>query len=122
MLVEQYFARLESIIDGYGSIRAKTIFKDKRTEHIGYFRAELFFRDGSSLHIREFISTRHRIDRYTYAYHYQDAADRLIFRYDNTRHFPNLPNFPHHKHIPDDVIPASEPDLQDVIDEILDIS
>lgn len=121
MLVEQYFAQLESIIESYGTIRTKTVFKDKRSEYIGYFRAELFFHDGSSLHVREFIFTRSEIDRYTYVYHYQDADNRLIFRYDNTRHFPELPNFPHHKHIPDDTVSAPEPDLQTVLDEVLGI-
>jgi hypothetical protein len=93
--------------------------KDKRSQHIGYFRAELFFPDGSSLHVREFATTQLRIDRYTYVYHYQDADDQLIFRYDNTHHFPDLPDFPHHRHTPYEVASASEPDLQSVIDEIL---
>lgn len=119
MLVEQYFAYLESLIENYGAIRTKAIVKDKRSEHVGYFRAELFFHDGSSLHVREFVFTRSEIDRYTYVYHYQDADNQLIFRYDNTRHFPELPNFPHHKHTPEGPVPVPEPDLSAVLDEIL---
>lgn len=119
MLIEEYFALLESLIDSCGDARTKTIHKDKRSQHTGYFRADLFFPDGSSLHIREFVTTQIRIDRYTYVYHYQDADDRLIFRYDNTHHFPDRPNFPHHRHTPDGVALAPEPDLQSVIDEVL---
>ncbi|MEH1781392.1 MAG: DUF6516 family protein [Nostoc sp.] len=33
-----------------------------------------------------------------YRYHFQDEQNSLIFRYDSTPHFPNLPSFPHHKH------------------------
>ena len=119
MLIEEYFALLESLIDSCGDARTKTIHKDKRSQHTGYFRADLFFPDGSSLHIREFVTTQIRIDRYTNVYHYQDADDRLIFRYDNTHHFPDRPNFPHHRHTPDGVALAPEPDLQSVIDEVL---
>ena len=52
-----------------------------------------------------------------YAYHYQDSNKQLIFRYDNTRHFPDLPNFPHHKHLSSEVISVEEVDLEDVIRE-----
>ena len=51
----------------------------------------------------------------------QDARDLLIFRYDNTRHFPALPTFPHHKHTPEGVVPVSEPDLQMIVAEVLDL-
>jgi Family of unknown function (DUF6516) len=39
-----------------------------------------------------------------YRYHFQDAQNNLIFRYDSTPHFPELHSFPHHKHLPDQVI------------------
>ncbi len=54
-----------------------------------------------------------------YAYHYQNAQTQLIFRYDNTRHFPDLATFPHHKHLPAQVIPSEEMDLERVIQEIV---
>jgi hypothetical protein len=118
MLVEQYFAQLEEVINACGSIRTKIIYKDKRSEYVGYFKAELYFQNGSSLHVREFAFTRSEIVKYTYSYHYQDADGRLIFRYDNTRHFPDLANFPHHKHTPAGVAPADKPDLRTILDEV----
>lgn len=41
----------------------------------------------------------------------------LLFRYDNAPHFPNLKTFPHHKHIPNDVIPVTKPLITEVIEE-----
>lgn len=38
------------------------------------------------------------IVRDTYSYHWADTEGRLIRRWDNTPHFPNLPGFPHHVH------------------------
>lgn len=121
MFVDEYFAHLEILIDACGSIRAKTVHKDKRSDYVGYFRADLYFYDGSLLHIREFVFTRSQIVKDIYAYHYQNAEERMIFRYDNTGHFQNLPNFPHHKHTPAEVISVLEPDLQVVLNEILNL-
>ena len=55
-----------------------------------------------------------------YAYHYQDAAQQLVFRYDNAAHRPALPQ-PAHVHTPSGIEPASPPALAAVLDEILRI-
>ena len=119
MLVETYFAQLEAIVDACGSIRTSVINKDKRSDYVGYFKADLYFFDGSLLHVREFVFTRSGVVKDTYAYHFQDAEGKLLLRYDNTRHFPELPDYPHHKHLPDRAVSTPEPDLQTVIDEVL---
>ncbi len=55
-----------------------------------------------------------------YRYHFQDNQNNLIFRYDSTPHFPDLPTFPHHKHLPDNVIACDKPKLPEVLEEVLD--
>ena len=52
-----------------------------------------------------------------YRYHFQDKQNNLVFRYDNTPHFPGLEGFPHHKHLPDKVSGADEPSILNVIEE-----
>jgi len=41
----------------------------------------------------------------------------LVFRYDNTPHFPGLEGFPHHKHLSDKVTGTEEPSILKVIEE-----
>jgi len=53
-----------------------------------------------------------------YRYHFQDEGNKLVFRYDNTPHFPRLKAFPNHKHLPDDVIPSTRPSVREVLDEV----
>ena len=53
-----------------------------------------------------------------YAYHYQDASNNLIFRYDNAAHKPALP-LADHKHTPTAIHPTMAPTFETVIDEIL---
>ena len=55
-----------------------------------------------------------------YRYHFQDSQNNLIFRYDSTPHFPDLPTFPHHKHLPDNVVAYEKPNLTEVLEEVLE--
>lgn len=40
-----------------------------------------------------------RLSLLPYSYHWADANQRLIRRWDNAFHHPTLPNFPHHVHM-----------------------
>ena len=52
-----------------------------------------------------------------YRYHFQDKQNNLVFRYDNTPHFPGVEGFPHHKHLSDKISGAAEPSILNVIQE-----
>ena len=89
-------------------------------QYRGLFRTRVSFWDESYLTIDEVIDTTPgypEILRYSYTY---IKGDEHIFRYDNAPHYPNLPTFPHHKHIgPDEIPQASEkPTLSQVFKEI----
>lgn len=59
-----------------------------------------------------------QFDFLSYRYHLQNAQNTLIFRYDNTPHFPQLSSFPHHKHLPYAVENSQKPKLLQVICEV----
>ncbi|MDZ7961177.1 MAG: DUF6516 family protein [Aulosira sp. DedQUE10] len=65
------------------------------------------------------VVTDSKLEFLDYRYHFQDEQNRLIFRYDSTPHFPNLPNFPHHKHLPDEVIASEKPEITQVLKEAM---
>jgi hypothetical protein len=119
-LIEDYFRQVATLITTAGSIHSSSITYDKRSTSIGFIRGDIYFLDGSLLHLREFVNVEHGIERYMYAYHYQRPDGTLVFRYDNTPHFPALPTFPHHKHETSEanVVAASPPDLQTILTEI----
>ena len=52
-----------------------------------------------------------------YRYHFQDKKNKLVFRYDNTPHFPKLEGAPHHKHLPDKVAGVAKPSIFKIIEE-----
>ena len=81
-------------------------------------RIRVRFRRGHMLELNEaVVGEAGRPRRLGYRYHFQDEQNKLVFRYDNTPHFPGLENFPHHKHIPDKVAGAAEPSILKVIEE-----
>lgn len=119
-MIEDYFRQVAALISNVKIIHSSRITYDKRSSYIGFLRGDIYFFDGSLLHIREFVNIENGVERYIYAYHYQDSNGALIFRYDNTPHFPTLSTFPHHKHETSEanVVPASQPDLQAALTEI----
>ena len=77
-----------------------------------------FFVDDSELHVFEYVNSDLR--KLSYAYHYQNPSGNMIFRYDNEPHYPNLPTFPHHKHVAGEKAPkpSAEIGVEEALREI----
>jgi hypothetical protein len=81
-------------------------------------RIRIRFANGYLLEMNEAVIVDNGLlNHLGYRYHFQDQNNRLVFRYDNTPHFPNLPSFPHHKHTPIAVEAAQKPSIIEVINE-----
>ena len=118
-MIEEYFHTIDTLLAKSPSVRECDVHFDKRSLSKGYLRGNVIFQDDSLLHFREFVSIGAEVERMVYAYHYQRADSALIFRYDNTPHYPDLPNAPHHRHDSSGKasgVPA--PDLEFVLQEI----
>jgi hypothetical protein len=119
-VIEDYFRHIESLIATADIVHSSSITYDKRSSYLGFIRGDIYFLDGSLLHLREFVNVQHGVERYMYVYQYQSSTEAFVFRYDNTPHFPALPTFPHHKHdgIEVNVVATPPPDLQAVLAEV----
>lgn len=83
----------------------------------GFWKAEIIFRDGSSLHLFEFVligDDEAKVDKYRY--HYQDGNDGLVFRFDDAAHHKEVETFPEHKHEENEVVAAERPEINEVFD------
>ncbi len=98
------------------------IARERATSTDGYLRARLTISDHSQLEFSEYVqsSPDDKIEVVTYSYHWADADGNLIRRWDNTPHFPDLPNAPHHIHdgSADAVHPGQPTSIFAVLDEI----
>jgi len=120
--IEAYFRQIEKIIEACPVIQLTNVTYEKRGTHEGFIRGELYFVDGSILHLREFVDVEITEDRLMYAYQFNDSSKNLVFRYDNTGHHKKvgLSTYPHHKHNggENNVVPSAAPDLAIVLQEI----
>ena len=71
----------------------------------GKLRIKAELSDGGSIELFEYVaeSDRH-IRLLKYSFHWQDAQGKLRRRWDNTPHYPDLPNAPHHVHSENDSV------------------
>lgn len=118
--IDEYLQSILASIDACPYVHSFDIALDKRGPDLGLIRADLHFADGSLLHFRELVDVEQSPARLMYSYHYQKGDASLVFRYDDTRHHPELPTFPHHKHEgPEErAVSSGPPDLASVLLEI----
>jgi Family of unknown function (DUF6516) len=116
-----YVQTIEAVLNrtvASGEATLVNIQIDHRSSLRGFIARLLHFFDGSELHFREFVDTSQPEPKLMYAYHFQDIANNLIFRYDNAPHRPSLSQA-EHKHTPSGIEISPAPTLAQVIDEIL---
>ncbi len=117
----EYARRISDLLDtllAAGQVKSVDLQVDQRSMLRGFIRGLLLFDDDAELHFREFVDVTLDKPKLAYAYHYQDANQTLIFRYDNAAHRPPLAQ-PEHKHISTGATISPAPTLTEVIDEIL---
>lgn len=119
MSLYHYLVRLEALLHSRQDISVELLQIEVVTIGVK-FRSELIFYDDSRLSVIEQLKPIGKRDynRVAYKFHYQDKDGNLIFRYDNSPHYPHLATFPDHKHIGDSIVEAEPPDLNDVLMEI----
>jgi hypothetical protein len=75
-------------------------------------KAIVTFIDQSTLSIKEYVFAD---GQRKYAYHWMSPEGSLICRWDNARHYPEIPTFPNHKHLGNEVQESVETSVEDVL-------
>jgi hypothetical protein len=107
---------MTSLIESYSAIVASYEVKRYRQYGGAYeFVAVIEFIDGSSLSIRDYLF----IDgRRKYSFHWQNADQLLIRRWDNAKHHKQIATFPFHQHTPEGIEESAPMTLAKVLDYI----
>jgi len=121
-VLAEYLKEVEKAIghlpDVYLELYEEEILANERVN----LRIRVRFYNGCLLQLNEAVIFQTKFEHLGYRYHFQDKNSELIFRYDNTPHFPDLPNFPHHKHNPAGAEPSKAPSILSAIAEAAEIS
>lgn len=102
-------------------INRHQIMREYEDVEKSYIRARLTLADESFLEFSEYIEqgTGDEIVITKYSYHWLDKDGKMLRRWDNTKHFPNLENFPHHVHASETDVTSGRPtNIFEVLDEI----
>lgn len=80
------------------------VVTERTIEDRGYFRVRMKLSNGDFLELSEyFLVQAGQPSTVEYRYQWMDSAQqKLIKRWDNAEHYPDLPNSPHHIHVGDD--------------------
>ena len=100
MTIEAYLQAMKERFVTDPIIMRFSVIRERSTLGDGYLRARLALANGSQLEFSEYVqqASAGEVVVITYSYHWADANNQLITRWDNTPHFPDLPGFPDHMH------------------------
>lgn len=117
-MILDYFKQLKETIAKYSHIVSNSTTNEKTySNKRGFIAGKIYFTDESRLDFAE-VKDIEKEEKLKYSYHYMNNLNEIQFRYDNTKHYPDIPSFPHHKHTQDGVIKSIEPEITDVLTEI----
>ncbi len=121
MSVSEYFESVKANLLTNPLVESFQIVRERIAANDGHIRVRMTLINGNLTEFSEYVQLQAgEIQVITYSYHCTDTFGKLIVRWDNTPHFPDLDNFPHHKHIgcPEAVESAYPMNIFKVLDEI----
>lgn len=122
MKPSEHLAEFEKLIVRNPLVKRFHISERREMRFEAYIKIRLILIDDSVLDASEYIyaTEENNAEIRRYNYHWMDSSNRLRTRWDNVRHYPKLPNFPHHRHDGDEktVRPGEPMNLFKVLDII----
>lgn len=117
-MLDKHADAIEAAIHGCAAVATYSANTVQLSPNTGYVEGEILFVDSSRLIFFEFLrQIATGLDREKYRYHFMDASNQLLFRYDDAPHHPGVATFPHHKHLPTGVTESPAPGFAEVLTE-----
>ncbi len=120
-MINDYFNEFDTIVNNTERIVSSSVNKRKINDFLGIIEGQLVF-DNGILDILEVVTVNHpKVEKSKYKYHFRDLENVMMFRYDNAPHHIHLASYPHHKHIGNTIDESMEPDIFQVINEVVNL-
>lgn len=117
--LSDYLKDIRQAVSAFVGVQIEQYREQLLTETRANLRIRLRLADNSLLEISESLIMEGGTPIWlSYRYHWQDATGRLILRYDDAPHHPEIETFPHHKHGGKTVIASQRPALPDLLAEV----
>jgi len=119
-MIQQYFSEKEQEVLNQPSVVNVSFNSTATDEDRGFWKARITFRDGSQLHLFEFVIEKDGIIVDKYRYHYQNREEEMIFRFDDAAHHEEVETFPEHKHEENEIVASEKPNITTVFNLVAD--
>jgi hypothetical protein len=108
MRLHETLARFADIIQTYDVVQYESVDLHAR------LKLKIVFTNGTELYVRDILLEG---QRRKYAFHWQESTGRLLMRWDNAAHWPDIATHPHHKHVgaPEYVVASDATTLEEVL-------
>jgi hypothetical protein len=117
--LQDYLRQVREVIGTFPGAQVERYRAELLTASRANLRIRLRLPDDSFLEIsKALVVEEGALTWLSYRYHWQDASGRVILRYDNAPHHPEVQSFPHHKHVEETVVASDRPTLPDLLAEI----
>ncbi len=117
-LLSEYLESVDKAAHGLRSVHIERYEEEIFSPNRMNVRIRIRFFNGYLLELNEAVIIESENLRHLgYRYHFQDYENSLVFRYDDTPHYPRLASFPHHKHGKSDVTASVKPSIVEAINE-----
>ena len=101
----EYFAYIKALLTANPEIIKFQVLRETSLGNEGLFRYKIYYSDGRILEAyQKFEIISGKVIPVKYSFHLQDKEEKLICRWDNAAHYPELDNFPHHIHLSDGTV------------------
>ena len=126
-MINKYLNDLDALVSASPEVVDVDIIRrdirDTGLEIIALYRYRIKLKDGSTIEITErLLEEGKKLDTTKYRYHWQTQSGKLIKRWDNAPHHPEVDTFPNHLHIGTDghVLRFSKIGALDILISIID--
>ena len=102
-MIEQYLQHIDELLSASPAVRDVEVIRrtqrDTEWEKVLHYRYRIFLTDGGLLEMSErLVEMRGIVTITKYRHHWQDENGRLLKRWDNAPHHPEVDTFPDHLH------------------------
>lgn len=119
MKSREYYASVQKTILAAAHVIQSDVSFDEISEEECYIRGVLTIAGDYQLHIAEYVVTEPKLMRLKYRFHLQTSKGKMIARWDNAPHHPEVKTHPDHLHVGDKVKANPPTDIAQVLADVL---
>ena len=119
MKSREYYASVQTAILAAPHVIQSEITFDEISEEECYIRGIPTLSGGYELHMAEYVVTEPRFKRLKYRFHLQTSENKMLARWDNAPHHPEVETHPDHLHVGQKIKANSPVDVSEVLVALL---